>query len=88
MGLHSSVGRALQSKRRDHGPVFPQFKSTSIHVSFLLRIEMNSINCSTTNTWVFIAKLVEHYSANAETMAGWNPVKALTIFFGPKFAIA
>ena len=44
--------------------------STSIHVSFLSRVKMNSINCSTANTWVFIAHLVEHCSANAEAMAG------------------
>ena len=58
--------------------------STSIHVSFLSRVKMNSINCSTANTWVFIAHLVEHCSANAEAMAGQNPVEALKFFFRAK----
>ena len=48
---------------------------------------MNSINWSAPNIWVFIAQLVEHCSANAEAM-GSNPVEALKIFLGLKFAIA
>ena len=48
---------------------------------------MNSINWSAPNIWVFIAQLVEHSSANSEAM-GSNPVEALKIFFGLKFAIA
>ena len=47
---------------RDRNPsVFPQFKSTSFHVSFLSWVEKN-----------FIAQLVKHCSAHAEFM-GSNP---------------
>lgn len=60
--------------------VFPQGFSLS-------RVEMNSINWSAPNIWVFIAHLVEHCSANAEA-TGSNPVEALKIFLGLKFAIA
>ena len=60
---------------------------TSFHVSFLSGVKMNSINWSAPNIWVFIAQLVQHCSANAEAM-GSNPVEALKIFFGQKFAIA
>ena len=42
---------------------------------------MNSINWPAPNTWVFIAQLVEHCSANAEAM-GSNPVEALNFFSG------
>ena len=42
---------------------------------------MNSTNWPTPNVWVFVAQLVEHYSANAEAM-GSNPVEALKTFFG------
>ena len=48
---------------------------------------MNSIKLSTPNISVFIAQLVEHCSANAETM-GSNPVETLKNFFELKFAIA
>ena len=37
---------------------------------------MNSINWSAPNIWVFLAQLVEHCSANAETM-GFDPVEAM-----------
>ena len=47
---------------------------------------MNSINWPALNIWVFIARLVEHCSANAEA-TGSNLVEALK-FFGLKFAIA
>ena len=46
---------------------------------------MNSINWSAPDIWVFIAQLVEHCSTNAEAM-GLNPVQALKLFFGLKFA--
>ena len=42
---------------------------------------MNSINWPAPNIWVFIAQLVEHYSANAEAM-GSNPVEAQKYFSG------
>ena len=61
--------------------VFPQFISSSFYVSFLSRVMMNSINWPAPNIWVFIAQLVEHCSANAETM-GSNPVEALKFFSG------
>ena len=48
---------------------------------------MNSLNWSAPNICVFVAQLVEHRSANAEAM-GCNPVEALKIYFGLKFAIA
>ena len=42
--------------------------SSSFHVSFLSRVKMNYTNWPASNEWVFIAQLVEHYSANAEAM--------------------
>ena len=48
---------------------------------------MNLIYWSAPNTWVFIAQLVEHYSANAEAM-GSNPFGAMKLFFELKVAIA
>ena len=39
------------------------------------------------NIWVFITQLAEHCSADAEAM-GSNPVEALKVFIGLKFAIA
>ena len=42
---------------------------------------------SAPNIWVFIAQLVEHFSANAQSM-GSNPVEALKIFCRLQFAIA
>ena len=42
---------------------------------------MNSINWSALNRWVFIAQLVEHCSANTDTM-GSNPGEALKLFSG------
>ena len=47
---------------------------------------MNSTNWHAPNVWVFIAKLVEHCSANAEAM-GSNNIEVPNIFPG-KFAIA
>ena len=67
--------------------LFPQFKSTLLNVPLLSRVKINSINWSAPNIWVFIAHLVEHYSANAEAL-GSNPVEALKLFAGLKFAIA
>ena len=48
---------------------------------------MNSISWFPPNTWVFMAQLAEHCSANAEAM-GTSPIEALKIFLGLKFAIA
>ena len=50
--------------------VFPQYKLTSFHVSFLSRVRV---------------KMVEHYNANAEAM-GSNLVEALNflVFFRAK----
>ena len=42
---------------------------------------MNLINWPAPNVWVFIAQLVKHCSANAETM-GSNPAEAPKTFFG------
>ena len=66
--------------------VLPQFKSTSLHVSFLSRLKINSINWSALNIWVFIAQLVEHCRASRGHVfeSGWSPEK----FLGLKFAIA
>ena len=78
----SGATRAGSEEERLFSSVFPQFKLTSFHVSFLARIKMKSINLSAPKIWwVFIAPLVEHCSANAWAM-GWNPVKALKIFSG------
>ena len=58
------------------------------HIIFTLsRVKMNSIVWSASNIWVFMAQLVEHCSNKAEVM-GSNPVEALKIYFGLKFAIA
>ena len=38
------------------------------------RVKMNSTNWPTANLRVFIAQMVEHYSANTEAM-GLNPVE-------------
>ena len=65
--------------------VFPHFKSSSFHISFLSQVKINLINWSAPNLWVFIAQLVEHCRANVEAM-GSNPIEALKIFFGLKFA--
>ena len=48
---------------------------------------MNSINWPTSSGWIFIARLVEHCSAIAET-TGSNPVEAPKNFFSGYFAIA
>ena len=40
---------------------------------------MNSTNWPTPNVWVFIARLVEHCSADAEAM-GSNPVEVPNVF--------
>ena len=45
---------------------------------------MNSINWSVPNIWVFLAKLLEHCSANTKALVS-NPVEALKIFFELKF---
>ena len=37
---------------------------------------------ATNYMWVFIAQLVEHYSANAGEAMGLNPVEALKFFSG------
>ena len=42
---------------------------------------INSAKWPASNVWVFIAQLVEHCSANAETMDS-NPVEAPKTFFG------
>ena len=58
------------------------------HIIFTLsREKMNSIIWSAFNIWVFIAQFVEHCSTKTEVM-GSNPVEALKIYFGLKFAIA
>ena len=47
--------------------VFLQFMSfNSMFHSFHELLKMNSMNWRAPNVWVFIAQLVEHYSANAE----------------------
>ena len=52
---------------------------SAVHIIFICFIPftgtMNSTNWPVPNVWVFIARLVEHYSANAEAM-GSNPVEA------------
>ena len=53
--------------------VFPRFASFHSMFQFPSRDKMNSINWFAPNVWVFIAQLVEHYSANAEA-TGSNPV--------------
>ena len=53
--------------------------SHHLYSVFLSRVKMNSINRPAPNIWVFIAQLVEHRSANAETM-GSNLVEALKFF--------
>ena len=55
--------------------------SHHLYFIFLSRVKINSINWLAPNIWVFIAQLVEHCSANAETM-GSNPVEALKFFSG------
>ena len=42
---------------------------------------MNSINWPAPNVWVFMARVVEHCSANAEAV-GSNPVEAPKTFSG------
>ena len=59
--------------------------SHHLHVSFLLRVKVNSTNWPSPNVWVFIAQLVEHCSANSEAM-GLNPVE-VPKFFSGLFAI-
>ena len=55
--------------------------SHHLYFIFLSRVKINSINWPAPNIWVFIAQLVEHCSANAETM-GSNPVEAPKFFSG------
>ena len=50
-------------------------------------LNMNSINWSATNIWVFIAQLIEYCSVNADAI-GSNSVEALKKIFGLKFAVA
>ena len=50
-------------------------EATKIHISMThSRVKMNSTNWPTANLRVFIAQMVEHYSANTEAM-GLNPVE-------------
>ena len=71
--------------------IIPVFKlcifciSHHLHVSFLLRVKVNSTNWPSPSVWVFIAQLVEHCSANSEAM-GLNPVE-VPKFFSGLFAI-
>ena len=66
-----------------HFIVFPQF--TSFHSVFhSFHGLMNSINWPASSTWVFIAQLGEHCSANAEA-TGSNPVEAPKNFFSGYF---
>ena len=71
--------------------IIPVFKlcifciSHHLHVSFRLRVKVNSTNWPSPNVWVFIAQLVEHCSANSEAM-GLNPVE-VPKFFSGLFAI-
>ena len=44
------------------------------------RVKINSTNWPVPNVWVFIAQLVEHYSANAEAI-GSNAVEVPNFFF-------
>ena len=55
--------------------------SHHLHVSFLLRVKVNSTNWPSPNIWVFIAQLVEHCSANAEAI-GLFPIEVLKILGG------
>ena len=48
--------------------------------------KMNTTNWPIPNVWVFIADMVEHYSANGEAM-GSNPVE-VSKFFSGSFASA
>ena len=57
--------------------VFPQFTSSSFHLSFLSQV--NSTNWPSPNIWVFTAQLVEHCSVNEEAI-GLNPVKVQKCF--------
>ena len=56
-------------------------RSHNIHMFIPFTGTLNSTNWPAPNVWVFIAQLVEHYSAKAETM-GSNPVEAPKTFFG------
>ena len=58
---------------------------THLHFICIPAVQINFI--SRPNIRLFIAQLVEHCSANTEAM-GSNPVEALKILFGLKFAIA
>ena len=50
-------------------------EATKMHISMThSRVKMNSTNWPTPNLRVFIAQMVEHYSANTEAM-GLNPVE-------------
>ena len=58
---------------------------SAVHIKFICFIpftgKMNSTNWPVPNVWVFIAQLVEYYSANVEAM-GSNPVEATKTFSG------
>ena len=58
--------------------VFPQFTSSSMFHSFS-RLKMNSTNWQAPSLRVFVAQLVEHCSANAETMC-LRPVEVAKFF--------
>ena len=55
--------------------------SSSLYVSFLSWVNMNSTNWPAPNTWVFITQLVKKSSANAKAM-GLNPVEVPKFFSG------
>ena len=64
-----------------HFICIPAVHIISFSVSLLLRVD-NSINWPASSTWVFIAQLGEHCSANAEA-TGSNPVETpKNVFFG------
>ena len=56
-----------------------------LHVSFLARVKMKSTTWPAPNVWVFMAQMVERYSANAGAM-GSNPVD-VPIFFRAYFQL-
>ena len=89
--IHMLVADNKKLHCYDHisiSPVFPQFKSTSFHVSFLSQVKMNSLNWSASpKIWVFIAQLVEHCSTNAEAMGFESRWSSEFYFSGLKFAI-
>ena len=61
---------------------FPQFTPSlsTFYVSFLSWVKINSTNRPVPNVWVFIAQMVENYSANTEAM-GSNPIEVPKCFW-------